>query len=59
MTTLNPAVAKQIDWLAPHTCQELKHNLSDTNKTLLITIPEFKSVVLANPEYFDVKEKTR
>jgi len=59
LSTLNPTIAKMVDWLSPHTCIEVKDNITDTTKNLVITVPEYRSVVFANPKYFDIKEKTR
>lgn len=59
ITTLNPTLANKIDWLLPHTCVDVRNNVSNEIKTLLITLPKYKSVVFANPIYFDVKDKTR
>lgn len=56
---LNEAVSKKINWNSPHCCVAVNDNITGKIDSLFITIPEFKSVIYANPEYFDVKEKTR
>ena len=59
VSTLSPDVALSIDWTKPHCCLNITDNVTDETRSLIITLPEVNSVVLANPKYFDVKEKTR
>ena len=59
ISTLNPVLAKNIDWLSPHTCVDVRDNVSNKTNTLLITLPEYNTVAMGNPEYFDIKDKTR
>ena len=59
VTTMAPRLARIVNWFSPHTCTDIRSNITSTTKTLLITVPEFKSIVLANPAYFDIKDKLR
>lgn len=59
ISTLQDGIAKKINWLAPHSCLAVYDNISGEITELFITIPEYNTVSMSNPVYFDVKEKTR
>ena len=56
---LSYELAKEVDWRLPHPCVDIKNTVTNTVHNLMITVPEYKSIVLANPKYFNIKSKTR
>ena len=59
ISVLQESIAKKVNWLAPHPCLVVTDNITKKVLDLFITMPEYSSVILGNPEYFDVKDKTR